>query len=286
MSSSSDDDDVPLSALANGKRSRPKDDDSSEAEFDDEASDGPAEEEEDIDDFIIAEEEGDDDDDDDEDVDYDSDDSDDIPLSALKSPPSKKKAANKPAAKSKATKTKAAPKKKATSAKKKKKSTTTKKTTSKPAAAPSSSYVSASTELYAKCDKGKLIQSLLARWWYVYTWPDPAALKATPKGYDALAGFPGVYICTSGGNVGKFKDDRDHSKAPSFQNFAKKTSEELRGDLLKAIEKQMTALIKAEGEGTETEKELKTLEKWATKLNCSKTDKDAVKVLKGARLTV
>jgi hypothetical protein len=274
--SSSDDDDVPLSALGNGKRSRPKDDDS-EAEFDDEASDETAEEE-DINDFIAE-------DSDHEDGDYDSDDSDDIPLSKLKSSPPKKEAAKKPAAKAKATKTKAAPKKKATPAKKK--STTTKKTASKPVASASSSYVSASTELYAKCDKGKLIQSLLARWWYVYTWPEPETLpSSTPEGYDALDGFPGVYICTSGDNVGKFMDTRKKETAPSFQNFAKKTSEELRDDLLKAIEKQRVALIKAEGNGTVTEKELKDLEKWVTKLNCSKADKDAVKVLKAAKLTV
>jgi hypothetical protein len=121
----------------------------------------------------------------------------------------------------------------------------------------------------------------------VYTWPDPATLpSSTPKGYDALDGFPGVYISTSGDNVGQLKDARDRSKAPSFQNFANKTSEELRADLLKAIEKQRAALIKLEGEGTETEKKLRELEKWATKLNCSKADSDAAKVLKSARLTI
>lgn len=276
--SSSEDDDIPLKDLAKGKRSRPKDDDSSEAEFDDEASDGEPAEEEDADDFIVEDE-----DEDDEDGDYDSDDSDDIPLSKLKSPP-KKKAAKKPAAKSKATKAKAAPKKKATSAKKKKPAA--KKAASKPSAA-SSAYVSASTELYANCDKGKLIQSLLARWWYVYTWPEPSTIpSSTPKGYDALDGFPGVYICTSGENVGKFKDCRNHKTSPSFKNLSKKTSEELRNDLVKAIEKQKAALIKTEGEGTKTEKDLKDLQKWATKLNCSKADKDATKVLKAARLTV
>jgi len=286
MSSSSDDDDIPLSALAkNGgsKRSRPDDDDSEEAEFDDEASaHEPADEEEDIDEFIV-----DDEDEDDEDGDYDSEDSDDIPLSALKSPPKKK---TKPVAKSKAKATKkAAPKKKATTATKKKKSTSTstKKSSAKSTSAAPSNYVSASTELYANCEKGKLIQSLLARWWYVYTWPDPACLLSPPpKGYDELDGFPGVYICTSGDNVGDLKDVRDKTKAPSFQNFYKKSSEELRDDLLKAIEKQKAALIKAEGEGTSTEKELRALEKWATKLNCSKADKDAAKVLKAARLPV
>ena len=276
---------MPLSALSNGngKRSRPEDDDSSEAEFDDTEADETAQED-DINDFIVEEE--DDDDDDDDDDDYDSDDSDDIPLSALKSPPKKK--AKKPAATSKANATKSnktAPKKKATTAKKKKPAAP-KKAASKPAAG-SSAYVSASTELYANCDKGRLIMSLLARWWYVYTWPEPSTLpSSTPAGYDALDGFPGVYICTSGDNVGKFKDCRDHSKSPSFRNLAKKTATELKDDLLKAIEKQRAALIKLEGTGTKTEKDLRGLEKWASNLSCSKVDKDAAKVLKAAKLTV
>jgi len=141
--------------------------------------------------------------------------------------------------------------------------------------------------MYPQCDKGRLIQSLLARWWYAYEWPDPKALpESTPKGYDALDGFPGVFICTQGSDVGKFLDKRDHTKSPSFKNFSKKNSAELKEMLLSAIEKQMKVLLEHEGGGTDTEKGLKVLEKWATKLNCAKADKEAVKVLKAKKLVL
>ena len=69
--------------------------------------------------------------------------------------------------------------------------------------------------------------------------------------------------------------------------MAKKSAEELRGMLLNAITNQTKELQKAEeGGGTETEKDLKRLEKWATKLNCTKADKEAEKVLKAKRLTL
>ena len=56
--------------------------------------------------------------------------------------------------------------------------------------------------------------------------------------------------------------------------------------LLRAIERQLKDLIKYEGEGTDAEKNLKVLEKWTMKLNCSKADKEAEKVLKAKRLTL
>ena len=86
--------------------------------------------------------------------------------------------------------------------------------------------------------------------------------------------------------MGKFLDKRDHDQAPSFKNFAKKNSEELKDMLLRAIERQKKELIKHEGEGTEAEKNLKVLEKWATELNCPKTNKEAEKALKAKRLTL
>jgi len=275
---SSSSEDLPLSALAN----RHKQESSDEAEFDDEDDESGGEEADESDDFIVEEE----DDDGDEDGDYDSDSSDDAPISSLKSkkksPPKKAKA--KPAKKTTSAKKKAAPKKKATSAKKKKPA---KKSAKAKAAASSSTsnHMSASSEMYSQCDKGKLVQSLLARWWYAYEWPDPKCLEeSTPKGYDALDGFPGVYICAEGGDVGKFIDKRDHSQSPSFNNFAKKDSEELKEMLLTAIEKQMKVLIGHEGEGTDTERSLKVLQKWTQKLNCPKADKQAEKVLKAKKL--
>mmetsp|Transcript_27030 Transcript_27030/g.46112 ORF Transcript_27030/g.46112 Transcript_27030/m.46112 type:complete len:290 (-) Transcript_27030:209-1078(-) len=283
---SSSSEDLPLSALAKSKKEESESSD--EAEFEEEYEDedeGEGEREDgevgeepepDSSDFI----DDDDVEDDDEDGDYDSDSSDDVPLTALKSKKTPPKAKEVKSAKKSSTK-KAAPKKKASSSAKKKKPTTTKSASS------TSNYLCASGELYPQCDKGKLIQSLLARWWYAYEWPDPKDIPDyTPRGYDALDGFPGVYICTQGSNVGKFLDNRDHSKSPSFKNFAKKDSEELKEILLKAIDAQMKDLIEHEGEGTETQKGLRALQKWAMKLNCSKADREAQKVLKAKRLSL
>jgi hypothetical protein len=275
MSDSSSEDDLPLSSLGAPKRQSRGSvntsvnyNEDSEQEFQDIEEEAPDDDDEDMGNFI---------------ADDDSDDSDDRPLSALKSPAKVKSSAKKAPAKPKA-----APKKKETSAKKSPaKVTKSKSTISTSSSKSGSTYNAPSIELYTKCDKGKLIQSVLVRWWYAYPWPDADSMpKSTPKNYTALDGFPGVYICTSGSDVGAFKDFRDHSTAPNFKNFAKKKSEELKGLLLKAIANQRKALIKMEGEGTQTEKELGVLEKWANKLNCGKADKEAEKVLKAARLSL
>ena len=295
--SSSSDDDIPLSSLGKKPKIESSDD---EAEFNDDEDDDEEmgdEPDSDSDDFI---DDDDVDDDDDEDGAYGSDDSDDdVPLSALRSP-KKPKAVKKKAASS-PTKKKAAPKKKSTasktkspSAKKKAKSASSSSKKSKASSSTTSSstgggsnYLCASNELYSQCDKGRLIQSLLSRWWHAYQWPNPKILtEPTPRGYDALDGFPGVYICTQGSNVGKFIDRRDHTQSPSFRNFARKSSEELKELLLTAIEKQRKELIQHEGEGTETEKNLKLLSKWAMKLDCDKADRAAEKVLKAKRLVL
>jgi hypothetical protein len=285
---SSSSEDIPLSAL--GKKA--KNADSDEAEFEDDEDDEMGHEANDDSDDFIVEDDGDDNDDDDEDGDYNSDSSDDVPLSSLKSPAApytkakqtkESKSGKKDAPKKKAAKTKS----KSSSTPKKKSASTKKSSKVAPSSSASTNYLCASSELYSRCDKGKLIQSLLVRWWYAYQWPDPKTIPtSTPKGYDALDGFPGVYICTQGSNVGKFLDKRDRDQAPSFKNFAKKDSEELKDMLLRAIERQMIDLIKHEGEGTDAEKNLKVLEKWTRKLNCSKADKEAEKVLKAKRLTL
>jgi len=203
-----------------------------------------------------------------------SDSSDDAPLKSLKS--------------QKATVAKRGATKKKVAASTKKKKSTTKKKSLKPKQSSSSSvgnWLCASGELYPQCDKGKLIQCILARWWYAYEWPDAKTLPVyTPKGYDALDGFPGVYICTQGSSVGKFLDRRDHTQAPSFKNFARKSSVELKETLLKAIEEQLETLVEHQGKGTDTEKQLRVLKMWVVKVNASKADKQAEKILKAKRL--
>lgn len=151
----------------------------------------------------------------------------------------------------------------------------------------SSNFVCASSELYTKCEKGKLISEFLRRWWYAMTWPDPKDLpKTTPENCDAMDGFPGVYVVTSGDEVGKILDLRDKKTCPNFINMVQKSSGELRQLLLKAIAEQKRILIENEGEDTQTEKDLKRLEKWAQRVNASKADTDAEKVLKAAGLKI
>ena len=299
--SDSDDSDMPLALLAAKKKKaaaappaddpEPEEESSEEEEFDD-GDDDDDDFEEDMD----EEEEG-------EEIDakyYSSDSSDDdVPLSKLKSPKKKQKPAaagkKKAAAKSpakKATKAKAktdTKTKKAAAKKKKKKSSSSGKKSPVPSGKSSSASSSSRPNLpsFALYDndlgKGLLIQRFLCRWWYAVEWPDPSTLPdAPPKGYDALNGFPGVYICTRGSSIGEIVDKRDRSTAPSFANYARKSSEELQGLLLKALAKQKGQLVEAEGPGTETEKELDKMEKWARKLNCKKLDKDAATALKAA----
>jgi len=221
-----------------------------------------------------------DDDDDDE-----SSSDDDIPLSALAKKPAAKKTNGNSKKKPAAAKKDPPKKKKAPATKKappKKKSSTVS------SAGSSKNYEWASAALYGSgCDKGMLIQRLLCRWWYAYSWPDPTSLPVKPpKNYDSLDGFPGVYICTAGEDVGTIQDMRDKNEAPTFQNFAKKTAEDLRDLLVTAIEEQTKQLIASEGAGTPTEKELKDLLKWANKVNVSKAEKEAAKVLKAQGLSL
>lgn len=265
--------------------------DESEEEF---QADEESEEEEE---FLEADEESDDDDDDkplaslkkaspaDNDNDDDSDD--DIPLAALRSPAKEKKpaAAKKPKDKPKA-------KKKASEAKVSKPAATIKKKTksSKKETASSSpsngSFHSASAALYGSgCVKGQVIQELLCRWWYAISWPTNVP-EQPPKHYDSLDGMPGVFVCTFGTKVGHVMDTRDKTKCPNFCNFANKPCSELQELLIEALKKQKEALVAVEGPGTDTETKINTKLRWAEKLNADKADKEAIKVLKGAKLSL
>lgn len=211
--------------------------------------------------------------DDDDDSDDDSDDEDDIPLAALKKSPSKAK----PKAKTPASKKKAKPVAKSP----------TKASTSS-SSSKSTDYSSASAALYeSDSKKGFLIQKLLCRWWYAVTWPDPSKLpEKPPKHYDVLDGFPGVYICTSGDKVGHIMDTRDKEQCPSFQNYAKKSSKELKEMLLTALEEQLRQLIEHEGAGTPTEKDIKEDIKTVKRIKVDEADKEAVKILKAAKMKI
>jgi len=204
--------------------------------------------------------------------DEDSDEEDDKPIATLKSPVKAK--------------TKAKPKKKTTATKKKATKTKKKKLSPSNSFSSSTTYAlqAASSELYEKSKKGKLISELLFRWWYAISWPDASIIDTVPKNCDKFDGFPGVFVVTKGDEVGKIIDKRDQSTSPCFRNMALKSSEELKELLLKAIEEQRKMLIEHEGEGTQTEQDLKGLEKWASKVNAKTADKEAEKVLKAANI--
>lgn len=144
-----------------------------------------------------------------------------------------------------------------------------------------SNIVTPSSVLYSKSLKGQLIQSVLCRWWYAYTWPDPMSIPSkNPSNCDYLDGFPGVYIHTSGHRVGKIIDYRDMSTCPNFINFTRKSSAELRELLLRAIQKQRIMMNLVEGEGSIWLNELNNIEKWANKLNDERVDREASIILK------
>lgn len=260
--SSSDEDDVPLAALKQPKAKKATPTRSSrrsstgsksykeesEAEFEDESSD------------------------------------DDQPVASRKSPKNKT-TAKKTKTKPKATKAKPT---KAKADKPTKKKTKTKASSSSSASTSSKTYNTAAMALYDLSNKGKLIASLLSRWWYAMEWPDPkvTCAEACPPKCDMMDGFPGVFVVTTGSEIGKIIDKRDLKTCPNFKNMAKKSSEELVELLVKAIDKQQKELIEHDGEGTTVEKDLKTLKKWAQKLNCKTSDKEAEKVLKAHNLKI
>lgn len=199
-------------------------------------------------------------------------------------PPPKKKP---PTKKRKSSKDASPAKKKTKTATKKKKTPKKSESSSSSSSRASSAIASASSELYAKSKKGKLISEFLRRWWYTMSWPDLEKNPIeTPPNCDPMDGFPGVYVTTSGVDVGKLVDKRDKDTCPCFRNMAKKSSEELKELLVKAIEEQRKILIEHEGKGTQTEKDLNVLEKWANKVNCNAADKEAAKVLKAINIII
>lgn len=134
--------------------------------------------------------------------------------------------------------------------------------------------------------KGLMVQRLLARWWYAIDWPTAKDLIDPPPLYDTLEGFPGVFVCIDGDKVGNIHDARDPKEAPCFKNMAKKGVEELKGLLLTALQKQKEELIKHEGKGTPTEKEIDNMIKETNKVNPDSADKEATKLLKANKLSI
>ena len=223
----SSDDDLPLAeiirrkeekakkaAAATQSNKRKKTEDASENEDEDEDED----------------EEDDEEDDDDDDAEEDSDE--DVPISEIIGKAKKKKKEEdsddeivvSPVKKKKET---ALPVKR-------KASTTTKKTVKKASNRESAFY---------ETERGKLLQNFLRRWWYVVDWPGPEAATRPPeKDFEQLPGFPGVHICTAGERLGELQDHRDHNECPSFHNYYKRSTADLKKLVLAAFDKQIEEL--------------------------------------------
>uniref|UniRef100_A0A7S2WPV8 Uncharacterized protein n=1 Tax=Rhizochromulina marina TaxID=1034831 RepID=A0A7S2WPV8_9STRA len=148
------------------------------------------------------------------------------------------------------------------------------------AAAPKAKTASkdGSDAFYADCVKGQLVQKLICRWWYAIDWPSPADLaKPVPAEYEPLDGYPGVYICIKGGEMGNIIDHRDHENGPSFSNFKAKNSGELKELLLKALDTQKERLVEHEGPNSTYLRAINKEITWASKVNAEKADKEARK---------
>ena len=122
---------------------------------------------------------------------------DSVPLSQIKrKSTSELKTSNTPNKKSKTTKSKTPTKSK--SKKKEKKSVKTEKKNTSirtvPLLPPSSFKQQECSEALYKTVKGRVVQSLLCRWWYSITWPAGIDDKEAPEYSQALDGFDGTYI--------------------------------------------------------------------------------------------
>eukprot|EP00904_Undaria_pinnatifida_P007190 jgi/Undpi1/3600/HiC_scaffold_16.g06971.m1 len=189
-----------------------------------------------------------------------------------KTPPKKatpvKKAADK-SPKAKAAKTKTA------AAKKKPKKKVTKPRDQE---ASTEKLVTRSGVLY-ETKKGEIIQKLLCRWWYAMEWPAKEDLKPAPPTFVALEGYPGVFICVEGDDIGKHLDMRNAATCPCFTNFAEKNSEELKGLLELALTKQKEALVAHWGENMDEEAKIDRELKWLQGVDPAKTDRAALRAI-------
>lgn len=165
--------------------------------------------------------------------------------------------------------------------------------------------VTDSSILYDDTEKGNLVKKLLCRWWYAMEWPSKEDLeKEPPPNYDALDGFPGLYVCVKGDeSIGKLLDMRDQATCPSFKNFSEKSSQELTDLLRIALTKQREALrehwgapadknlastdapgkkqkVKLRGPAQEEDDLISRELKWVEKVDCAAADKEAARKMR------
>ena len=135
--------------------------------------------------------------------------------------------------------------------------------------------------------RGKLLQEFLRRWWYAYDWPSSDAIEKEPEqGFESLAAFPGVHICTLEGDerFGKVQDHRDHATSPCFLNFYKKPSAELKA-LRVSRRVQMAQLLKTEPDNERYINKLKGEQRDVERRRSTRTRRigEAVAAVRGVR---
>eukprot|EP00752_Nemacystus_decipiens_P009402 g8405.t1 len=196
--------------------------------------------------------------------------------SMKKAVPPKKGAKKSPAAK--ATKGKSPAKKKAM-----KKTSTRKTKSSREQESSGDKLVTRSGVLY-RTKKGEMVQKLLCRWWYAIKWPAKEDLRPAPVSYEALEGYPGVFVCVEGDDIGKLLDVRNKATCPCFTNFANKSSEELKSLLETAFKAQKEALVAHWGENMEEAGKIDRELKWLKTVDPVKADKAATRALAHANM--
>ena len=135
--------------------------------------------------------------------------------------------------------------------------------------------VSESKSDYYSCKKGLLAQRLLVRWWYAMDWP-PAELLPEPKqGFEALEGFPGVFISTREDTLGAVDDRRSRETKPCLSNLREMPSSELKQLCIRAYEEQIKQLIEAEGPNTALELVLRSELKEVARVDAEEADRES-----------
>lgn len=104
-------------------------------------------------------------------------------------------------------------------------------------------------EFYEDTKKGLIVQNLLIRWWYAYSWPDPDKYtQNVPRGYEEMDGMKGVFVSMNLEDLGKVIDVRDKEMCPSLKNMASKSTAELKELCIKAYQGQIAEITEAEGQ--------------------------------------
>jgi len=94
--------------------------------------------------------------------------------------------------------------------------------------------------------KEQLAQCVLRRWWYCFDWPRPESLESPGPSYMSC-GFPGVWVCVMGDDLGHIVDRRNRKGCPSRDDMLKESSAKLAAWWRAGMQKQRAELVQFEG---------------------------------------